>query len=83
MPFALQDKLKNTLCTQCRELKRKRDFPELKDIKSKRQQLTGICTPCKNWLRKRDIKVIEKEVANEEEVKGEIQEQVDLPNAAP
>ena len=70
------------MCTQCRELKRKRDFTELKDIKSRGQQLSGVCTPCKNWLRKRDIKAVEKDAAKEEEVKGDFQ-QVHLPEAAP
>ena len=62
-----RDKLKNTLCTQCKEYKRKRDFPELKDVKARGQQLTGVCTACKNWMRKRDIKLINKDAIIEQD----------------
>ena len=57
--------MKNTLCTECKEYKRKRDFPDLKEVKARGQQLTGVCTACKNWMKKREIKAAQKEEAKE------------------
>ena len=40
-PIVQHDKFKNTMCTECKEYKRKRDFPELKEVKARGQQLSG------------------------------------------
>jgi hypothetical protein len=53
------------MCTQCKEYKRKRDFPELKDVKARGQKLSGLCSACINWMRKRENKAAEKEEAKE------------------
>jgi hypothetical protein len=53
------------MCTQCKEYKHKRDFPELKDVKARGQKLSGLCSACINWMRKRENKAAEKEEAKE------------------